>query len=204
MKLTFDWKNDDTLHQYCEHCHAETVKRIVEDGKTYYYCASCKQRHDRSIVIDPGIVWWVADDGEYWHESAGVFIRNPEGKFLFFERMMFPFALTVPAGHVDAGEEPLTAAIRETKEEVGLTANKLVEITHEDIVGDSCRRGCDAHRWHAYLLVLDKPINVEVTEKEEGTRPVWLTLQEAKFKDLTYPVKYIIGRYADQLTAKTD
>jgi hypothetical protein len=32
---------------------------------------------------------------------------------------------------------------------------------------------------------------VEVTEKNEGRRLVWLTLEKAMQKDLIYPVKYI-------------
>lgn len=201
MKLNFDWKNDGKYHQYCAHCHAETVERVYEDGKTFYFCSTCKQRHERSIVIDPAIEWRVADDGEYWHESEGVFIRNPEGKFLFFERLIFPFALTVPSGHVDAGEDALTAALRETEEEVGYKADKFVEVATEDIVGDSCRRGADAHKWHAYLLPLKKDIDVKVTEEDEGQKPTWLTLDEALQKDLTYPVKYIINKYQDVLTS---
>lgn len=202
MKLNFDWDNDGKYHQYCVHCHAETVERIYEGEKTYYFCDTCKERHDRSIVIDPAVVWWVADDGEYWHESGGVFVRNPEGKFLFFERLMFPFALTVPAGHVDAGEEGLAAARREIEEEVGIEASNLVEIANEDIIGDSCRRGSDAHRWHAYLLALAGPIEVEVKEKEEGNNPVWLSLDEALQKDLTYPVRYLIEEYRNDLITK--
>ena len=201
MKLNFEWKNDGKYHQYCAHCHAETVDRVYEDGKTFYFCSTCKQRHERSIVIDPVIKWWVADDGEYWHESEGVFIRNSEGKFLFFERLIFPFALTVPSGHVDTGEDALTAARRETEEEVGYKADKFVDVATEDIVGDSCRRGADAHRWHAYLLPLKKNIDVKVTEEDEGQKPTWLTLEEALQKDLTYPVKYIINKYQDVLTS---
>lgn len=200
MKLNFGWKNDGTYHQYCIHCHAETIERVYEDGKTYYFCNTCKQRHERSIVIDPAVTWWVADDGEYWHESEGVFIRNPEGKFLFFERRIFPFALTVPSGHVDAGEDAATAAYRETEEEVGMKADRLAEVATEDIIGDSCRRGADAHRWHAYLLELDQTIDIDAKEKEEGDRPVWLTLDEAVENNLTYPVKYIISKYRDVLT----
>lgn len=202
MKLNFDWQNDGRYHQYCAHCHAETVERVYENDKTYYFCSTCKRRHERSIVIDPAVKWWVADDGEYWHESAGVFIRNPEGKFLFFERLIFPFALTVPSGHIDTGENALTAARRETKEEVGVDIDDLIEIATEDIVGDSCRRGADVHRWHAYLLPLTKPIDVEIKEKEEGRRPVWLTLEEALQKDLIYPVKYIINNFQDALTSR--
>jgi 8-oxo-dGTP pyrophosphatase MutT (NUDIX family) len=181
------------------HCHAETVERVYEDNKTYYFCSTCKKRCERSIVIDPAIKWWVADDGEYWHESEGVFIRNPEGKFLFFERLIFPFALTVPSGHVDINEDALTAARRETEEEVGYRVDKLIHVATEDIIGDSCRRGADAHRWHAYLLPLSKNIDVKVTEEYEGQKPTWLTLDEALQKNLIYPVESIIRSYQDVL-----
>lgn len=199
MKLDFDWKNDGSYHQYCMHCHAETVNRLRENDKTYYSCSTCGRQHERSIVIDPAVKWWVADDGEYWHESTGVFIRNPDGKFLFFERTIFPFALTVPSGHVDANENALSAARRELEEEVGVRVDTLVKIADEDIIGDSCRRGADAHKWHAYLLVLNKAIVVEV--KEEGRNPVWLTLDEAIQQELTYPVRYIVNHFRDALVS---
>ena len=185
------------------HTASDTVERVYEDGKTYYFCSTCKQRHERSIVIDPAIKWWVADDGEYWHESEGTFIRNPAGQFLFFERIIFPFALTVPSGHVDASEEPLAAALRETEEEVGIKAGNLIEIATEDIIGDSCRRGADVHRWHAYLLPLSASVDAEVKEKQEGQRPTWITLDEALKKDLIYPVKYIINHYRRELATAT-
>lgn len=201
MKLNFDWKDDGKLHKYCMHCHAETVERFYEDSRTYYFCNTCKMRHERSIVIDPAINWWIADDGEYWHESGGVFVRNPEGKFLFFERVIFPFAMTIPAGHVDTGEDPLTAELREVEEEVGYKAKELVFIATEDVMGDSCRRGSDAHRWHAYLLPLEHDIAVRLAD--EGEKPVWLTLDEALGKDLTYPVRYYIEHYKDRLETAT-
>ncbi|WP_280381690.1 NUDIX hydrolase [Nocardia wallacei] len=197
MKLDFDWSDDGQYHQYCAHCYAETVERVYEDGKTYYFCGTCTMRHERSIVIDPAIKSWVASDGEYWHESVGVFVRNSVGKFLFFERTIFPFSLTVPSGHVDAGEEPDVAAIRELAEEVGISGAGMTAIATEDIVGDSCRRGADVHRWHAYLLVLDKPLQIDV--EEEGENPIWLSLDELREKDLTYPVEFIVDRYSHEL-----
>jgi 8-oxo-dGTP pyrophosphatase MutT (NUDIX family) len=199
VKLDFKWQDDGKAHQYCVHCHAEAVERVREGDRTYYLCRSCQQRNDRCIEVDPAIKWWVANDGEYWHESAGVFIRNPEGKFLFFERVILPFALTIPAGHVDAGEDPLTTARRETEEEVGLVADRLTEVTSEDIVGDSCRRGSDAHHWHAYLLVLATAVDVEVKETDEGKKAVWLTLDEALQQDLTVPVRLLIQKFRESL-----
>lgn len=193
---------DGTYHQYCAHCFAETVERQYTDHKTFYICSSCGKRHERSIVIDPAIKWWVGEDGEYWHESAGVFVRNSEGKFLFFERLIYPFAVTTPAGHVDTGEDALTSARRELEEEVGLAATDLTLIGTEDIVGDSCRRGSDAHRWHAYLNQCDGTPSITVTEKDEGHRPTWLTLDEALTQDLTFPVKYIINKYRNVLESR--
>lgn len=197
MKLDFDWQNDGKLHQYCVNCHAESIQRVYEGNKTFYFCTTCREKHERSIVIDPGINWWVDDKNGYWHESAGVFVRNPSGKFLFFERTVFPFALTVPSGHVDKGEEPAKTASRELEEEVGISSRALKAVVTEDIVGDSCRRGADAHRWHAFLLVLKSPLTVSV--REEGEKPVWLSLEEALTKDVIFPVRYIVGGHTDEL-----
>jgi 8-oxo-dGTP pyrophosphatase MutT (NUDIX family) len=201
MKLNFKWEDDGRYHQYCAYCFSETVDREYENGKTFYICSTCGKRHERSIVIDPSIKWWVADDGEYWHESAGVFIRNIDGKFLFFERTIFPFALTVPSGHVDSGEDALNTAKREVMEEVGLNIVNLKFITTDNIKGDSCRRGSDAHKWHAYLAELQDSPSVDVLD--EGKKPVWLSLDEALKKDLTFPVEYIISNYRYELERKS-
>ncbi|MHB1864809.1 MAG: NUDIX hydrolase [Candidatus Saccharimonadales bacterium] len=139
-------------------------------------------------------------DKEYWHESEGVFVRNPEGKYLFFERLIFPFAITIPSGHLDTGESASIAARREIKEEVGIEAKELIHIATEDIIGDSCRRGADAHRWHAFLLPLNKKLDIEVKEKDEGRKPVWLTLDQALQQDLIYSVRYIIANFSSSLS----
>lgn len=193
MKLDPAWARD-RFGQYCVRCRREGVHRAVEAGRTFYDCAHCGQRAERSVVIDPGITWWVDADGEYWHESAGTFIRRPDGRFLFFSRTIFPFAVTVPSGHVDSGEKPAAAAAREVSEEVGLDVFQAVfPIGVDDIRGDSCRRGADAHRWHAYLAVVDSPDTSRVTD--EGEQPVWLSLDEAASRDLTVPVRHILDRY---------
>lgn len=195
MKLNFDWKDDGKYHQYCLSCHAEKVERVYKDDKTFYLCGDCGKTNERSIVIDPVVKWWLDKNGEYWHESAGVFVKNNKGQFLFFERTIFPFSYTVPAGHVDANEEPLQSAIRELDEEVGIKAENLVDIASEDIIGDSCRRGSDAHKWHAFLYEVDETPGVEI--KEEGTKLSWLSLEDALEKELTFPVRYILNKYKE-------
>ncbi|HVQ95313.1 MAG TPA: NUDIX hydrolase [Mycobacteriales bacterium] len=199
MRLDFDWSDDGRYHQYCAHCHAETVSRVLDpDGRTHYRCATCGRRHERSIVLDPAVRWWLDADGEYWHESAGVFVFDAAGRLLLFERTLYPFALTVPAGHVDAGEEPAAAAARELREEVGLTVAALTPLGRDDIPGDRCRRGSDAHRWHSYTVHLDRPAPpVQVTD--EGHRPQWRTIRDALTRDLTHPVRHLLTHYRPAL-----
>lgn len=205
MKIDFLPLQDNTHGEYCLHCHAETVQWTVVDGKKRCTCRSCGRDDERAIVIDPRIRWWVDPDGEYWHESAGVFVRDPQGRFLFFQRTAFPYRLTVPAGHVESGEHPQHAAARELFEEVGIRATheNLRLIADEYLNGDTCRRGSDAHRWHAYLLNLDNhqtaEAHRELTINEEGEAPRWLTLGQALTSQPTFAVEHIIDRHSHAL-----
>jgi len=152
-------------------------------------------------VIDNKIVWWVDENTrEYWHESVGVFVFNSENKALFFERIIYPFAFAVPAGHLDVGENAETAVKRELQEEAGITANNVTFSTKEDVVGDKCRRGADNHKWHLYTTKIKDVAEIKINE--EGTRPVWLSLGEALKKDLVYPVRYFIEKYGEKIIEK--
>jgi len=197
MKLDVTRQNDDKTHVYCVACHSEDVERHRVDGRTQYFCKSCNKDYDRWIKIDPSIVWWVDEDSTYWHESAGMFVRNPEGKFLFFQRDVFPFSLTVPSGHVDAGESPETAAHRELMEEAGISGD-LRLIASDDVLGDQCSRGADDHKWHAYLSTITES-DLDVSIREEGHSPRWLTLDEAIKSSLTVPVEYFIQKHRKAL-----
>lgn len=61
----------------------------------------------------------------WWHQTAHVWIYNSRGEVLLQKRSMtkdsYPGLWDISAaGHVDAGESPLQAAIREVSEEVGI------------------------------------------------------------------------------------
>lgn len=196
--IKFPPPDDGKTHEYCTNCQDEAVERVGKNRRTRFRCGSCRRKDKRRIMFDPAMVSWVATDRIYWHESTGVFVRDQRGKFLFFKRNTFPSsARTVPSGHVDTGEQPELSAARELLEETGLEAHQLKHVASYDISGDSCRRGSDHHRWHAYLFVLDSPVEVKLSN--EGRRAVWLTLAKARKKRLTYPVRYIIERHAAEL-----
>ncbi len=198
MKITFELPIDSKVHQYCTNCLQESVERVFVDGKTYYKCNNCQQTLPRSLVIDPQVTWWVDQETkEYWHESVGIIISNRNKKILLFDRKIFPFALTIPAGHLDADEEPLLAAVREVSEEVGATPLDVALFSQEDVIGDECRRGADAHRWSLFTGTLSD--TTPLTLNDEAADAVWLTIDEALNKELTYPLRYFLQKYGSQL-----
>lgn len=186
-----------TGKEYCIQCFHDPVAVTKKEEGKQYLCATCGHMSNRRISTDASIRWWIDPERNFWHESVGIFVFNHEGKILFFELTKFPFGLTVPAGHRDAAEEPVETARRELLEETGLHSEVFNLLGKEDIIGDSCSRGADAHTWHAFMCV---PDSFETfLDSAEGKNAVWLSLEEVLKKDLTVPVKYFIDRYADAL-----
>lgn len=186
--------------QYCIECFTKNVERVFQAGLTYYHCESCGKTSERSLVIDNKIVWWVdKTTKEYWHESVGIFVFNDENRVLFFERTIYPFALTIPAGHLDTDEEAQIAVKRELFEEVGIeiSADNIKLFSGEDVIGDKCRRGADNHKWHLYTARIKNTANPKIND--EGIKPVWFSLEEVFQKELVYPVRYFIEKYGNKL-----
>lgn len=67
-------------------------------------------------------------EGGYWHNAAWVWIYNSKGEVLLQKRSKnkdsHPGLWDISAaGHVDSGEEPVEAAIREIREEISIDVN---------------------------------------------------------------------------------
>lgn len=74
--------------------------------------------------------------GKLIYRAAWVVVEDEKGRILLQLRTKkketFPDYWDISAaGHVDAGEDYLVAAKRELKEELGITANQLIEIGHD-------------------------------------------------------------------------
>jgi 8-oxo-dGTP pyrophosphatase MutT (NUDIX family) len=200
MKLTFTPPGDNKVHTYCLFCGHEGVSSSSPKGRLTYRCDSCRQTNSRALIIDPVVEWWVGQGGEYWHETAAVFVANGQGEFLFFERRRHPFGLTVPAGHVDKGELPAHTARRELGEETGIQLSQVrfKHIATDMIRGDECRRGSDSHRWHSFATTVPSSAPVKIDQRE-GVSPVWLSLEQALQSNLTFATRYVIMHHGAAL-----
>ena len=200
MKIDFPLPKDGDYHQFCLSCHVEAVSRITIGTKTFYKCAHCHATLTRSIVIDNEIIWWIDNKTkEYWHESVGTILFTRRKEVLVFERSIYPFAYAIPAGHLDRGELPAEAARRELKEETDLEVESLHLFAEEDVMGDSCRRGADNHRWHLYTLPYDDK-SKKLKLNDEGDKARWIPFDELKKRnDLVFPLRYFIDKYGKKL-----
>lgn len=200
MKIMFPVPQDNKRHRYCQKCFSEKVRDVVLKGKIFYRCENCGSTYDRLIDFNPDRVWWVdPKTKEYWHESVGVFAIRDDEKILLIERTIYPYGLTMVAGHLGPNEDPIVGAIRELNEESGINTTNINLFTEEDILSDPCRGGADCHRWHLYIFRVVNPYPAIKPDKGEGKNPQWMTLNEALSEDLTYPTKYYLEKYGKSL-----
>lgn len=90
---------------------------------------------------------------ETGHKSAGAIIRNEIGEILMLERIFEPLGWACPAGHINKGETPEEAMIREIKEEVNLDVKGHKLLVHEFIPWNNCRRG-KGHDWFLFEVTV--------------------------------------------------
>jgi 8-oxo-dGTP pyrophosphatase MutT (NUDIX family)/DNA-directed RNA polymerase subunit RPC12/RpoP len=198
MQINFPIEDGENISQYCISCGKKnSLTEVVSDKVKRYKCSNCGKTNERSIIIDPKISWWLDKDKVYWHKSVGILLVNEKKQVLLFELTKYPFGLTLPAGHIDNHEEPLSAVIRETTEEVGLKVEEPELILEDKIDGDSCRRGSDNHQWWLYGKHVTS-FDAEIDDSE-GKSPVWVDLNRVDQSKLTYVLRYFLKNYSEQL-----
>lgn len=110
-----------------------------------------------------------------WHNTIHLWLYTKNGEILLQQRShkkaIYPLLWDVSAaGHIDAGESFTNAAIRETKEELGLTLNKndLRKIgvqKHLSTYANGTIRDNEFHQ--VYLAELRKEIDQLVPQQDE-------------------------------------
>lgn len=133
---------------------------------------------DRQLTGETHIRGEKLPPGKY-HLVVHVWIRNSRGEWLISQRAAsrptFPLMWECVGGSVTVGEDSLTGAIREAKEEVGvdldLTQGRMVSSTvrehFQDIKDD-------------WLFLYDGPIALSAATTDEVADMCWMTVAEIR------------------------
>ena len=115
-------------------------------------------------------------NGETLHYSVGALIQKDDA-YLLIDRAIPPFGFASVAGHIDLGEAPEEALVREVYEEVGLVVTDKQLLFREELNWNTCSLGVDVHDWHLYACTTAG----KVKRSEEETKSVgWYTADEMK------------------------
>ena len=106
------------LFKYCPHC-ATPLKNATENGSFVQVCPNCGWTHYFNPI-----------------PSSAILPVLPDGRLVFIRRKNEPFAgkWAIPSGFIEYGETPEEAALRELKEETGLTGKieSLLDISEKE------------------------------------------------------------------------
>jgi len=118
----------------------------------------------------------------FYHLVVHIWIRNSRGEYLISQRSAdrpaYPLMWECVGGSVTKGEDSLTGALRETKEEVGLTLSpedgKLVySVVGRVVNGVKFRDIVDV-----WLFEYDGPVSLEQATTKEVAQTVWMTKKQ--------------------------
>ena len=144
-----------------------------------------------------------------WHRASFVWIYNSKGEMLLQlrakEKKIHPNMWDVAvAGHLGAGEEPLSAAIRETKEELGIDVSeadlKFIKVAK---VLDYPWEEMDNEFQYFYLIKFDGDPKKLVLQKEEVQKVKFFKLDDLKHELVSSKEKYVdYGEYWSKMISE--
>lgn len=115
-------------------------------------------------------------------DAAGLIMIDPDDRVFLVQRSIDdenrPGDWESPGGHLDEGESPEEAALRETQEEVGSVPEGDVRETHESAIGGDGETGEESGATYTSVVydVNDDEWNPELSHEHEGMG--WFTVDE--------------------------
>jgi ADP-ribose pyrophosphatase YjhB (NUDIX family) len=120
----------------------------------------------------------------------------PDNKILFLDRLKGIFGgpdsyrseydpglgWACPAGHIENGESPFSAGLRELREETDISEYQHAKIVAELWASNSCRERSH-HYWWIMLVKVDNH-SAKLCEPEKHRQLAWFSYEEAMNQDL--------------------
>jgi|GEM_PF-490405 8-oxo-dGTP diphosphatase len=136
----------------------EEIKQFTEVGKVVF-TTECYIVKDNKVLL---------------------FHRSPASK-------KFPDVLMCPGGHVDEGEDVLSSAIREVKEETGIVVSKKEIRLKAQALHHHLDRG---EAWIIFIYLVNLIKEPALKESDEGSLE-WVPIEKALISDKVFqPVQY--------------
>ena len=122
---------------------------------------------------------WKKIPQDFFHLVVQVWIRNGKGEYLISQRSAdrpsFPLMWECVGGSALIGEDSLKAALRETKEEIGLDLPP-----DKGILVHSFVRHIYADIVDVWLFEYDGPVSLEQATTKEVAQTAWMTKEQIK------------------------
>jgi ADP-ribose pyrophosphatase YjhB (NUDIX family) len=121
-----------------------------------------------------------SSEGEPMHYSVGALIER-DGKYLLIDRKNPPLGFAGLSGHIDSGESPEVAIVREVAEESGLSVIHTVPLFEEEISDNVCGRGISVHYWYVFRCDFEGEPVLDATEAQSMS---WYAPEELRLLPL--------------------
>ena len=120
----------------------------------------------------------------FYHLVVHIWIRNSKGEYLISQRSAdrpaYPLMWECVGGSVTKGEDSLTGALRETKEEVGLTLSPEDGKLVYSVVGRVVNGVKFTDIVDVWLFEYDGPVSLDQATTNEVAQTDWMTKEQIK------------------------
>ncbi len=118
----------------------------------------------------------MSSNGQIIHYGVGAVIER-DGEYLLIDRAIEPSGHGCISGHINEGESPEEALIREVKEEAGLKVTDYELILERKIKNRGCSRGRIPH----YCYIFKCEVNGDIRKNPEEVKSIrWYSKEDIK------------------------
>lgn len=118
-----------------------------------------------------------ASNGALLHYSVGAIIQDRSGEIFMMDRKFEPYGYACMAGHIDVGEEPLAALMREGREELSTELQEVTFLREQEVLWNRCYKA-PSHYWYLYRASVDRS-QVRINP-EEAHRGGWFSPEQLR------------------------